>query len=305
MRAPAALLLALLACPLASACSLAPPPDHQRLVATGDGAVWGNLGWSIGEAWLENGTFRHVTHVPPLGRWALSPDARWLVVERSALTGGMCETTGHALEVRDLRTNQTRTQMEGRPGAFAVSARHLALARPDADAILLLDVETGDVARELRLGAGSPDAGGFEWYGPSWRANETWLLQFSPDGRRLASVGGELRASHAGERGQVGGDGAPLPVFHDLGRGEVEHVVGGAEASLLAQPRADGAVRIAVEAEEARPREAHLLARADRPARRAQRAPEAQARERVERAGHLALDAGARRACVRLETRGV
>lgn len=192
MRAPLVLLLALLALPSAAACSYGPPPDYQVLVATGDGAVWGNDDWSIGERWLVNGSFRHVTYVPIGGRWDVSPDARWLAVHRSE-PGVMCDRVNHTLEVRDLRTNRTRTLLQGFPGVFAASERHLALARPDGDAIEVVAWETGAVVRNLTVDPLSPEGFAFDWYGPPWRANETNHLAWSPDGRRLASQGGPSR----------------------------------------------------------------------------------------------------------------
>lgn len=185
--------LLLLVTPLASACTLAPPPDFDRLVATGDGAAWGNLQWEVGELSLANGSFRAVAPLSLPGKWAISPDARWLVQERGAMAGGSCALENVTLEVRDLRSNETRTRLSGGVRALAVSNAYLAIARPDGERIELLDWETGEVARELGVDESTPEGAGFEWYGDPWRANETFLLQFSPDGRWLAAAGGQAR----------------------------------------------------------------------------------------------------------------
>lgn len=189
MRRLLVLAAVLLACPAAAACSVGPPAEYQQVAATGDGAVWTNRQWSLGELWVENATFRHAVHLPVFGQWVLSPDARWAALERVGVEGGLCEVTGHELHAVDLRTNETRVLPSGESVlSMAASPRHLAVARTSVHALELYDWETGNVTR----------LGGFvafdKYYGPDWQANTTTRMAFSPDGRYLAAYSATVHA---------------------------------------------------------------------------------------------------------------
>lgn len=187
------MLFALLASPAASACSVLPEPAFSMLAVAEDGALVGNQNGGVGRLWPANGTFSPQARLGFLGPEALSPDGRWLAVERADV-GGMCDRSNESLEVMDLGGGAARLLLHERVVALAASREHLAVARPASDAIEIYAWASGALVRELRVDLREAYAArGIDWYGMGWQANEAFHLAFSPDGSRLASVSGASR----------------------------------------------------------------------------------------------------------------
>lgn len=212
-------LVALLALPSASACSVLSEPSFALLAAADDGSLVGNHHGGVGRLWPSNGTLSPVTRLGFLGHEALSPDGRWLAVERAEV-GGMCDRSNETLEVVHIEDGARRVLLHERAHALAASREHLAVARTSSDAIELYAWDSGALVRELNVDLREAYAArGIDWYGEGWQAKETFHLAFSPDGSRLASVSGasrylvvfdvatgELVREHAPEYGLPSGD---------------------------------------------------------------------------------------------------